>query len=112
MFDINTITLKNDTIIAADLEYGSRMTRGGILIGDDDMKNTGIRPRWCKVLKTSKSITETVPGDFILVEHGRWSRGFDVSVDDEKKTARFIDKNCILLVSKAETDEYKIAEKK
>ena len=40
-------------------------------------------------------------GDWILVEHGRWTRGIEYdNGDTEPTTIRMVDNNCILMWSK------------
>ena len=43
-----------------------------------------------------------VPGQWILVEHGRWSRGIEVEIDDVQFTLRRIDATAIMMVSDEE----------
>ena len=38
-------------VIVRDIEKGQQVTRGGIILPDDDGKDWGIRPRWAKVYK-------------------------------------------------------------
>jgi hypothetical protein len=38
-------------------------------------------------------------GDWILVEHGRWSRGVEVEDNGTKMTVRSIDPNGVLVVA-------------
>lgn len=62
-------------IIAYDIERGSQITQGGIMLGDDNGKTRGIRPRWLKVYAVGKNIADFIkPEMWILVKHGRWSR--------------------------------------
>jgi co-chaperonin GroES (HSP10) len=67
-----------DKILAINLEHGERKTASGIIIGDDNMKTHGIRPRWCEVYSMGNNCTfkdEIKEGEWILVHHGRWSEG-------------------------------------
>lgn len=61
-------------VIAYDIERGSQVTSGGIMLGDDNGKVIGIRPRWLRVYSVGEYVKDIRPGDWILVEHGRWSR--------------------------------------
>lgn len=44
--DINPLS---DHILAIDMEVGEKITRGGIILTDDNGKEHGIRPRWCHI---------------------------------------------------------------
>lgn len=61
-------------VIAYDIERGSQLLNGGIILGDDNGKVSGIRPRWLRVYSVGEHIKDVQPGDWILVEHGRWTR--------------------------------------
>jgi hypothetical protein len=39
-----------------------------------------------------------------MVEHGRWSRGIDIEIDDEQFTLRLVDPKAIMFVSDNEPD--------
>ena len=68
-------------VLVTDLERGSRVVRGFIL-PDDNGKSEGIRPRWGKVYSVGEDITDIVPGQWILIENGRWTRMLKVKQDD------------------------------
>lgn len=69
-----------DKVFVTELESGDRLSRGGIILADDDMTNRGIRPRWCQVSRIGEDVTGVEIGDWLLVEHGRWSFGIDVEL--------------------------------
>jgi co-chaperonin GroES (HSP10) len=60
-------------VLVTDLERGSRIVNG-IILPDDNGKSEGIRPRWGKVYSVGHDITDIVPGQWILIENGRWTR--------------------------------------
>ena len=86
--------------IFAVLQLGERKTQGGILLMDDNGKESGIRPRWAKVWKVASDITDVVPGQWILIEHGRWTMRITIK-DDNGENFEFVkvDPNGIMLVS-------------
>ena len=64
-------------VIGEIIDRGEKLTRGGIITLSDDRKEHGIRPRWFRVYsKSDESKEDYNVGDYILVEHGRWSREF------------------------------------
>ena len=68
-------------VLVTDLERGSRIVNG-IIIPDDNGKSEGIRPRWGKVYSVGEDITDIVPGQWILIENGRWTRMLKVREED------------------------------
>jgi len=91
----------NDNVLVADMEFDTRITQGGIIIPNDNGTSLGIRPRWGRVYAVGPKQTDVVVGQWIMVAHGRWTRGIDIDDGsaDHKITIRKIDPNDILLVS-------------
>jgi co-chaperonin GroES (HSP10) len=90
-----------DNVLVADMEFDTRLSRGGIIIPNDDGTSLGIRPRWGRVYAVGPKQTDVVVGQWIMVAHGRWTRGIDIDdgTTDHKVTIRKIDPKDILLVS-------------
>ena len=86
-------------IVVKGMEFHERFTEGGILIPGDDTKAQGIRPRWAEVIAVGPDQHDVKVGEWVLVEHGRWTRGLKVDLDGDEETIRMIDENDILLVS-------------
>ena len=65
-----------DRVLVTDMDFGEQKTKGGILIAGDDGNVRGVYPRWGKVFaKGPDNKDEFAVGQWILVEHGRWTRG-------------------------------------
>lgn len=64
------------------MQVGERVSKGGIVILDDNGKMEGIRPRWAKVWKVSDDIDYVKPNQWILCEHGRWTMAITIKNDD------------------------------
>jgi len=96
---LKKITPLGNTILARDMNFSERRTTGGIVLVGDDGKSSGIRPRWCRVYAIGPDQKDVEVNEWILVSHGRWSRGIDVEIEDEKFTIRKIDPKDILLSS-------------
>jgi hypothetical protein len=107
------VTPVKDCVIASDMYFGDLRTTFGIIIPNDDGKSYGIKPRWGKVHSVGPAQKDIKPGDWILVEHGRWSRGVDLEMPDGSKiNLRKIDNNAILLISDEQpSDAYVAGEK-
>jgi len=63
-------------IIVEGMNFGMRKTSGGIVLVSDDGKDTGIKPRWGKVHSVGPEQTDVSVGEWILIEHGRWTRSW------------------------------------
>lgn len=102
------LTFLKDWIVICDMQFDERISHGGIVLLNDDMKNSGIRPRWGKIYKFGPDYDgDLVEGQWICVSHGRWTRGIDVEDETGKKTLRRVDPDDILLVSdEPVTDDY------
>lgn len=96
---IGKLTPLNDNVLVRDMDFGGRKLASGILLLGDDGKTDGIRPRWARVYAVGPEQRDVVPGQWILVEHGRWSRGIEVEIDGETFTLRRVDPECIMFVS-------------
>ncbi len=70
-------------VFVRDLEHGARTTAGGIFILDDNMKTTGIRSRWAQIYAVGPDVTDIKAGEWILVNHGRWTFGMELEDPDE-----------------------------
>lgn len=101
-----------DYIVVTDMKFDERISRGGIVLLNDDMKGQGIRPRWAKIYKFGPEYKgELEIGQWICVAHGRWTRGIDIEDETGKKTLRRVDPNDILLVSDEPVQDDYISDK-
>ena len=90
-----------DNVLVADMEFDTRITQSGIIIPNDNGTSLGIRPRWGRVYAVGPKQTDVTVGQWIMVAHGRWTRGIDIDdgISEHKRTIRKIDPKDILLVS-------------
>lgn len=92
-----------DHILVYNMEQGDKLTHSGIIIPDDNGENSGIKPRWCQVYKTGKNVDYVKPGEWLLMEHGRWTYGVPVELTSDGETVEHyiqrIDVDAILLVA-------------
>jgi co-chaperonin GroES (HSP10) len=103
--EIKSLTPLRDSVIVRNMNFSGRKLSSGIVLLNDDGKAEGIRPRWAEVYAVGPEQTDVAPGQWILVEHGRWSRGLEISIGDDKFTARRVDPDCIIFVSDTEPTE-------
>lgn len=103
----NTVTPLREGVIVSDINFGERTTASGIIIRSDDGKSHGIYPRWGKVYSVGPEQKDVVPGQWVLIEHGRWTRGFTIENDQGEKTTLWkAEETSILLVSDEQPEEY------
>jgi hypothetical protein len=102
---IKSLSVIKDHILVTEMAFKERKLSSGILLLNDDGKTSGIRPRWAKVYAVGPEQKEIVTGQWIFVEHGRWSRGIEVEVDGESLTLRRVDPKSIIFVSDEEPNE-------
>lgn len=94
-------------ILVYGMEFKERISRGGIIMIDDDMKSAGIRPRWAQIYSIGPKCKEDLKvGDYIMIAHGRWSRGMTIEDSEGEKTIRKVDPNDILLISETPVNDY------
>ena len=99
-----------DRVIVSDMSFDSFQTKGGIIINNDDGKVHGIKPRWAKVYAKGRDNTdEYVVGDWILVEHGRWTRGAKIKTDGVENTVRMVEAKSVLLWAKQKPEDWYVA---
>jgi hypothetical protein len=94
----NLRTLK-DHVLVADMNFKERKLSSGIYLLNDDGRGAGIRPRWARVYATGPAQSDITVGQWILVAHGRWTRGVTIEDQSGEVTIRRVDPNDILLVS-------------
>jgi len=100
----------HDGVLAYDMNFGERTTKGGIIIASDDGREAGIRPRWCKIYAIGHENKDPYAvGNWIYVEHGRWSRGIILDDPDMGEIeVRLIDVNAILAWQEEEPEDLQI----
>ena len=98
-----------DRVLVTDMFFGEQKTASGLIIKDDDGTTRGIYPRWAKVYgKGPKNNDPYEIGDWVLIEHGRWTRSVKIDTDDGEFEIRMADSNCILGYSKEKPDDIQI----
>jgi len=90
-------------VLVSDLERGSTIVNG-IIIPDDNGKSEGIRPRWGKVYSVGDDVVDVKPGQWVLVENGRWTRMIKFKDDEGKEVGVWGVEwpNAVMLVSDEE----------
>jgi co-chaperonin GroES (HSP10) len=98
-----------DHVIVSDMDFGVQKTASGIVIQSDNGKSRGVKPRWGKVWAIGPEQNEVTVGDWICVEHGRWTRTFEIEQEDGNIIElRRVDNTAILMSSEERPDDVDI----
>lgn len=89
----------HDSVIITDMDFSGRQLQSGVILLGDDGKTDGIRPRWARVYAIGPEQRDVSVGQWVLVEHGRWSRGVKIIRNGEETIIRRADPNAIIFVS-------------
>ena len=111
--NLNTLEGKltpiGNRVIVSDMYFGEQKTKGGLIITDDNGTSRGIYPRWGKVhAKGPDNKDEYNVGDWILIEHGRWTRSVNIDEGDGEKELRMVEAESVLAWSDDKPDDVMI----
>jgi co-chaperonin GroES (HSP10) len=104
--EVDEVRPLHDYIIVTEMNFDEQVTQSGIVLRSDDMKFHGVKPRWARVYAIGDKQKDVSVGDWVLVSHGRWTRG--VLIRDDTGTEhviRRVDNKDILLVSAEQPTE-------
>lgn len=103
------LTPVRNRVIVSDMYFGEQKTKGGLIITDDNGTDRGIYPRWGRVhSKGPENCDEYEIGDWVLVEHGRWTRGVKVDEGNGEQELRMVEAESIMLFSKTKPEGVQI----
>lgn len=92
-----TLTPIKNRVIVSDMYFGEQKTASGLILRSDDGTTRGIYPRWGKVhAKGPENTDEYSIGDWVLVEHGRWTRSVNVDEGSGEIELRMVEAESIL----------------
>lgn len=98
---MSQLTPLPDKILVWNMTKGERKI-GSIIIHDDDRSGRGIRPRWAQVYRVGEKVRGIENGEWILIEHGRWTRPFKLVIEElspDPVEIFGVDPSCIMLKS-------------
>jgi co-chaperonin GroES (HSP10) len=99
---VSAITPLRDNIFVKDMNFSGRQLTSGIMLLGDDGKAEGIRPRWGRVWAIGPEQQDVKVGQWVLIEHGRWSRGVVLELDGECHEVRLADPKALMMISDEE----------
>jgi co-chaperonin GroES (HSP10) len=95
-----------DNVLITDMEFGEEKTKGGIIIQSLDGKSEGIKHRWGRVWAIGPQQKDIKVGEWILLEHGRWTRGVTVvEADGTEIIIRRADLKAVLAIADEKPEE-------
>lgn len=90
----------HDRVLISDMEFGDEVSTGGIIVKSDNGKAHGVKPRWGKVWAVGPKQQDVKVGEWICIEHGRWTRTFEIEQEDGSiLEIRGVDLNAIMLAA-------------
>ena len=105
-FDYSTtgvISPIRDHILVTDMDSEDERVVNGIIIPGETGKDRGIHPRQALVYATGPDQADVKPGDWVFIEHGRWTRGIKL---EDGRVYRKVDPAAVLMVSDEKLDAY------
>jgi len=99
------VPLRNNVLVC-DMEFGMQKTAAGILLHSDNGKSAGVKPRWGRVWAVGPEQDEVKVGEWILIEHGRWTRTIEHEQGDGTIVElRMVELKAILLAADERPDD-------
>ena len=93
------VPLRNNVLVC-DMDFGMQTTEGGIIVHSDNGKSAGIKPRWGRVWAIGPDQDEVTIGEWILIEHGRWTRTIEHEQEDGTLVElRMVDLKSVMMVT-------------
>jgi len=113
---ININTIKGtpraigNRVLVTDMYFGDQTTASGLIIRSDDGTTRGVYPRWGKVYsKGPDNKDDYKVGQWILVEHGRWTRGIKLDTEaDGEIEIRMVEAESVLAYSDEKPSDVRI----
>ena len=101
-----------DKVLVHNMHFGGQTLASGIILMDDDKKSSGIKPRWAQVYSLGPDHNSGLEvGQWVLVGHGRWTRGVNIEDANGPQTIRAVDPKDCMLVSDERQDNMAYGDK-
>ena len=112
MYDVRHMKIRalHDDVIVTDMDFDEMVTASGIVIQSDNGKAHGVKPRWGKVYKVGPEQTDVKEGQWILIEHGRWTRKIKIDDGDGPKEIQKVEVKSILAVADEKPNDFYIGQ--
>lgn len=112
VYDVRPMKIRalHDDVIVTDMDFGEMTTASGIVIQSDNGKSHGVKPRWGRVYIVGPEQQDVRPGQWILVEHGRWTRKIKIDDGAGVKEIQKVEVKSILAVSDERPNDFYIGQ--
>ena len=97
-------------VLVINMDMGEQKTAGGLIIQSDDGKAHGVKPRWAKVYKVGSEIDFIKEGQWILIEHGRWTRKIKIDDGEGEKEFQKVETKSIIAVANEKPNDFYIGQ--
>lgn len=96
-------------ILVIGMDMGEQVTSSGLIIQSDDGKAHGVKPRWAQVYKVGSDCgIDVKEGQWILIEHGRWTRKIKIDDGEGEKEFQKVEVKSIVAVSDEKPNDFYI----
>ena len=104
-----TLAPIKNRVLVSDMYFGEQKTSSGLIIRNDDGDTRGIYPRWGKVYAIGTENKDPISvGQWILIEHGRWTRSVTLKNNGEEQEIRMVEAESILAVADERPNDLRI----
>lgn len=100
----------HDDVLVCDMDMDEMVTAGGIVIQSDNGKAHGVKPRWARVYKIGPEQKDIKIGEWILIEHGRWTRKIKIDDGESIKEVQKVELKSILAIADERPTDFYIGE--
>ena len=92
-----SISAIGNRVLVTHMDFGEQKTAGGLIISSDDGQTRGIYPRGGKIYAKGPQNNDPYDvGDWVLIEHGRWTRSVLLEQENEDLEVRMVETESIL----------------
>jgi co-chaperonin GroES (HSP10) len=97
-------------VLVIDMDMGEQTTSSGIVIQSDNGKAHGVKPRWAKVYKVGTEVQDIKEGQWVLIEHGRWTRKIKIDDGQGEKEFQKVETKSIMIVTDDKPNDFYIGQ--
>ena len=98
-------------VLVVGMDMGDQTTSSGLIIASDDGKAHGVKPRWAQVYKVGSECGINVKeGQWILIEHGRWTRKIKIDDGESEKEFQKVEVKSIIAVANEKPNDFYIGQ--
>ena len=107
---VKDIKALSKDVLVIDMDMGEQKTAGGLVIQSDDGKAHGVKPRWAKVYRVGSEVNFVKEGQWILIEHGRWTRKIKIDDGEGEKEFQKVETKSIIAVANEKPNDFYIGQ--